>query len=321
MTEAEGKYGEERRNVQRVVITGATSMIGIALIKECIKNHVEVMAIVRKGTGKLGYLPRSVYIEVLECDQGQFASVRNDSGKLYDVFYHFAWAYTAKEKRDDPILQEENIRYTLDAVELAARLGCKKFIGAGSQAEYGPKSCVITSDTKINPQLSYGTAKYAAGMLSRKLCEKHGMVHIWGRIFSVYGNNDNDGTMLSYAIDRFIRGKVARFSSGTQMWDYLHEDDAGTIFYLIGERTDQDAVYCIASGESRPLKEFILEMRDTFGAGATCEFDSDTGRPGEGLRADAEELFRDISYRPVVTFKEGIKKMITYRTEQMKNEN
>ncbi len=38
-----------RRNLmKRIVVTGATSMIGTALIEECIRHDVEVYAVVRK---------------------------------------------------------------------------------------------------------------------------------------------------------------------------------------------------------------------------------------------------------------------------------
>lgn len=303
--------------MQRIVVTGATSMIGTALVKECIKNNIEILAIVRKGSARLGRLPKSEMIEIVECSLEQLDSIR-DIKKNYDTFYHFAWGYTEKCSRDDPVLQEENIRYTLNAVELAHRLGCHKFIGAGSQAEYGRVDHMIRPDTAENPQISYGIAKYAAGRLSRKLCVKYNMVHIWGRIFSVYGKNDNEGTMLTYAISQFMQGKPARFSSAEQMWDYLYEEDAGRIFYLLGERIEENKVYCIASGESRPLKEFILEMQKAFGTGAKCEFAAGDSRQPAGLQADVRELFRDLTYRPVVTFEEGIKKMIECRKMELK---
>lgn len=302
--------------MQRVIVIGATSMIGTALIKECIKNKVETLAIVRKGCTKLGRLMESAYMKVVECDLEQLESMKIQG--QYDTCYHFAWAYPAREVRDDPILQEKNIRYTLAAVRLAAKVGCKKFIGAGSQAEYGPREGIITPDTEINPQLSYGMAKYAAGMLSRKLCGMYGMTHIWGRIFSVYGCNDNEGTMLTYAIDQFLKGEPARFSSAVQMWDYLYEDDAGKIFYLLGERVERDNVYCIANGSCRPLKEFIYELKDAFGSGAECEFEEETGRLLVGLQPDVNVLLKDIEYKPEVTFKEGIKKMIEHRTKMFK---
>jgi len=302
--------------MQRVIVTGATSMVGAALIKECIKNNIEVLAIIRKGTSRRGRLPQSRHLHVLVCDLDQLASIKKRN-KTYDVLFHFAWAHTSKETRDDPVLQEKNIRYTLDAVELAARLGCRKFIGAGSQAEYGPRDCVITPETEINPQISYGTAKYAAGNLSRKLCMQYGMVHIWCRIFSVYGKYDNEKTMLSYAIDQFIKGETARFSSAVQMWDYLYEDDAGKIFYFIGEYIEENKVYCVANGESRPLKEFILETKEVFGPDAECEFAAGAASTEAGLQPDVSILFHDIAYRPAVKFRDGIKKMIDARKKQL----
>lgn len=36
--------------MQRIIVTGATSMIGVALIEECIKHGTEVYAVVREGS-------------------------------------------------------------------------------------------------------------------------------------------------------------------------------------------------------------------------------------------------------------------------------
>jgi len=36
--------------MKKIAVTGATSMIGIALIEECVKKNIEVSAIVRKKT-------------------------------------------------------------------------------------------------------------------------------------------------------------------------------------------------------------------------------------------------------------------------------
>lgn len=298
--------------MKRVVVTGATSMIGVALIKECIKNGVEVLAIVRRRSVNLNRLPESDMIEICECNLNELDTI--PANRQYDVFYHLAWAHTAKAQRDDPVLQERNIKYSLDAVELASKLGCKKFIGAGSQAEYGKVDHVITSKTAVAPLVSYGMAKYAAGRLCAKLCRQYGMICIWGRIFSVYGRYDNEETMLSYAINQFMKKETARFSSATQMWDYLHEDDAGRIFYLLGQAMEKESVYCIASGNSRRLKEFILEIKEIFGEDAVCEFaneEEDGGRVG--LEVDISDLERDINYIPETSFRKGIVDMIKYR--------
>ena len=113
-------------------------MIGLATINECLKNNVSVLAIVRENTTRLDRLPKSDLIKIINCNIDKLDSIdTNNLDTDYDVFYHFAWGHTAKAERDNPLMQEQNVKYTLDAVKLASTLGCKKFIGAGSQAEYG----------------------------------------------------------------------------------------------------------------------------------------------------------------------------------------
>ena len=43
----------------KIAVTGATSMIGCALIRECITNGTQVLAVVRRGTKRLERLPAS----------------------------------------------------------------------------------------------------------------------------------------------------------------------------------------------------------------------------------------------------------------------
>ncbi len=306
--------------MNRVVVTGATSMLGVALIQECIRQNTEVLAIVRSDSGRLDRLPKSNLIEVYESKLENLRFIQNIY-KKYDVFYHFAWDYTSKDSRDNPVLQEKNIQYTLDAVELANRLKCSKFIGAGSQAEYGKVDGIIRADTVANPTIAYGVAKYAAGKLSEKRCSQLGMVHIWGRIFSLYGRYDNEGTMLVYAIDQFLKNREAVFSEATQLWDYLHESDAGKIFWRLGELVNRSGVYCVASGQPRVLKEFILELKECFDARVKCCFSASNKKDSIiGLNPDAEALFQDIDYTPQIKFKDGIIDMINYRKHKLEIE-
>lgn len=297
--------------MKRIAVTGATSMLGVALINECIKNNIEVLAIIRPNSEKIKRLPQSDLLTICECDLDQYNTIMSE--KKYDVFFHFAWGYTSKITRDDAVLQQKNIQYTLDAVELAKRLGCTKFIGAGSQAEYGIVNQMITEETKENPITCYGIAKNAAGRLSRKLCEKYEITHIWGRVFSVYGINDSTETLISYAVEKFRNRETAYFSAATQYWDYLNEEDAGKIFYLIGEKIDECKTYRIASGNSKPLKEYIIEMRDLFSKNLECKFDivSNTNNV-VNLQVDVSDLMSDIDFAPQIMFKDGIKKIIRY---------
>lgn len=296
-------------------MTGATSMIGSALIRECLKMGTKVLAIVRENSHHIKRLPKSELLQICERNLDSLNPIMEIS-EPYDVFYHMAWEHTIRSERDNPLLQESNIKYTLDAVNLAKMLGCKKFVGAGSQAEYGNVDGIITPETAANPITAYGMAKYSAGMLSRKLCRQYGITHVWARIFSVYGRYDREDTLINYAIDKFLKGETAKFSPGTQMWDYLYEDDAGRMFYLIGEVVNESKVYCIASGESRPLKEFIAELRSMCDSEAECVFSEKVNDDWvNGLKADIEKLVQDIGYRPEISFHKGVEKLLQWKRQ------
>ncbi len=296
-------------------------MIGTALIRACVKNNDEILAIVRNGTNRINRLPKIDRICIEYADLDQLSSVHGD-GKPYDIFYHFAWGHTSKEQRDNPVVQEQNIKATLQAVELAKKLGCKKFIGAGSQAEYGPVDGVISADTPAVPVTAYGIAKLSANLLSKRMCEQAGILFIWGRIFSVYGCNDNEGTMLDYAIRQFNRKETAIFSSGTQMWNYLNEQDAGKMFQLLGYKKIEKGTYCIANEESRPLREYIAELRMAYGEFTQCEFaQEDPKKSPMGLQVDMRKTIQAIQYHPQISFKDGIFQMINNRKRKYNEEN
>jgi nucleoside-diphosphate-sugar epimerase len=307
--------------MKKIVVTGATSMIGVATINEAIKNNVEVLAIIRKDSKKIDRLPKSNLIKFLECDLDKFDTIDSVDDD-YDVFYHFAWGNTDKNTRNDPVLQQKNIKYALDAVNLAKKLGCKKFIGAGSQAEYGRVEGKLNASTPINPDIAYGMAKYAAGRLTNLRCKEIGLEHIWVRILSVYGIYDGPNTMISYAIKELLAGKEPEFTKCQQKWDYLFSEDAGKAFYLIGEKGITNKIYCLGSGFARPLSEYVKTINRILGKSENTGIGKKVYAPNQVmyLEADISELSADTGFKPTIPFEEGLKKTIDWiRKEKIEN--
>ena len=298
--------------MKRIVVTGATSLLGSALIKEAIQKNVEVYAIFRKNTRKIDRIPQSGNVYRIPCDLCELDTIRDLP--TCDVFYHIAWANTGRGFVQKPWLQVDNIRYELDAVELARRCGCRKFIGCGSQAEYGSVENKIEKDTRFFPEIAYGYAKLAAGGLSRILCEEYGMTHIWGRILSMYGCNEGEHTVFNYAIRQFMNNEDAFFSSGRQLWDYLFEKDAGHMFFLLGNQCEENRSYLIAQGKSRPLREYIEIIAKEMDALELCHFEEESSFGHPSLQADISEFQNDFGYTPETPFEVGARAMIqSYR--------
>ena len=295
--------------MKRAIVTGATGAIGTALIRELIRNEVEILVFCRKGSARNEQIPKHPLVTLKYCSLEQMASVENDTGKEYDVFYHFAWDGTTGAARNDMYLQNENVRYALDAVGAAKRFGCKKFIGAGSQAEYGRVEGMLRADTPTFPEMGYGIAKLCAGQMTREQAHQMGMEHNWVRILSVYGPNDGAQSMVMSTIHKLKNNQIPQLTKGEQMWDYLYSDDAARAFYLIGESGVNGKVYVLGSGQVRPLAEYIEEIRAVVNPDAALGFGAIPYGPKQvmHLQADIEELTKDTGFVPTMEFRQGIK--------------
>ena len=300
--------------MKRIVVTGATSMIGVALIEECLRHDIEIYAVVRSSSGKAGRLPLSEKIHLTDCSLEDLSDLPGRIPGGCDTFYHIAWGNTGEARNKSTELQSRNIFYTLQAVRAAAELGCRRFIGAGSQAEYGPMDVEkISPDSPVNPSTPYGASKLAAGHLAGMLCRELGRECIWPRIFSVYGKYEKETTMVASGLRKMLAGEPTEFTPAMQRWDYLYSRDAGRAFYLIGEKGKGGSVYCVGSGQARPLKEYIEEMAALTGA----------GKPGIGAKpyppgavmnlcADIGTLTGDTGFIPEYTFEQGIRETIEW---------
>jgi len=296
--------------MQKIVITGATGMIGSAIARCALERGMDVLCVVRKNTGRLGNLSKSDRVKIVYADISEYAGLDVSGG--YDALYHLAWDKTFGASRDDADTQVANIRYTLDAVRLAKRLGCEKFIGAGSQAEYGIASGPLRSDTPVNPQSGYGIAKYAAGKLSRMLCSQLGLRFNWARILSTYGPLDGEHTVIMYAINELRAGRSPELTECGQIWDYLYCDDAAKAFLAVGDKGADGKTYPLGSGRPRRLSEYLETLRDIVNPSGTLQFGKKEYYPHQPMHlcADISELTNDTGWRPEVSFEDGVKKIM-----------
>lgn len=306
--------------MKRVIITGPTGAIGMALIQECIEAGTEVTAVCHRGSKRIARIPLSEKVRVVECDLDEIGTLPELVQGSYDVFFHLAWACTAGEGRNDVAAQTLNIRSTMEAVEAAHALGCECFIGAGSQAEYGRVEGKLNAKTPAFPENGYGIAKLCAGQLGRLRCGQLGIRHIWFRVLSIYGPYDGEQTMILSSIRKMLRGEVPEYTPAEQLWDYLYSKDAGRAFYLAAEKGRDGAVYCLGSGQAAPLKEYIEIIRDEIDPTLPLRIGAKPYAEKQVMHlcADITDLQRDTGFAPQVGFREGIRETAEWVKKQKK---
>ena len=298
----------------KAVITGATGFIGTALCEEMLKNGYEVTAVIRPGSEKRKKLCFSAalnkHLEVVEAALEDFKGLGDQIGKA-DVFYHLAWNGTSGAAREDFAIQQVNIGYMADAVRAAVKCGCRKFVGAGSQAEYGVVHGIAReAETVPHPFMMYGAAKLAAYQMGQVLAKQLGIQLVWPRIYSVYGVGENPGTLVNYVIDTLRKGEVPELSPCENMWNFMYVTDCARALRMLGEKEETEGIYHVASEDTRLLKEFVEEIRDVVAPGKALGFGRKESDPARTcwLEPDVGNI-KTMGFGDSVVWLEGIKKL------------
>lgn len=299
--------------MENVIVTGPTGEIGLALVKELLSHDINVTALVRPHSKRTGRLPQHNHLRVIECEMENLKNCKIQDH--FEVFYHLGWDYSRAHDRVDKHLL--NAQYTLEAVELAVRMGCKCFVGAGSQAEYGRIGGKKTESTPCFPETAYGIAKYCAGRMAELSCKQKGIRYVWPRIFSVYGPGDAESTMVMSVIRQLMAGKIPALTKGEQMWDFMYSADAACALRLLGEKDNCEGIYCIAGGCKRQLRTYIEEIRDCIDRNLQLEFGKIPYAENQvmDLDVDISKLTKDTYFQPETSFEEGIRKTIQWCME------
>lgn len=296
--------------IKSIIVTGATGAVGSAVVRRALANGIAVTCIVHQGSKRLGNLPQDERLKIVECNLSDYKTLQME-GK-YDAFIHLSWEKTFGASRDDAEVQTRNIQYTLDACHLAHRCGCKVFVGAGSQAEYGVQAVDLTPDLAVKPESGYGIAKYAAGKLSAMLCKSLGMRQCWVRILSVYGANDGENSLISYLVREIKGGNSPQLTKCEQLWDYLYADDAGEAILAVTEKGKDGKSYPLGSGNGRRLSEYVEDIRNAINPSVELQFGAKDYYPHQPMHlvADISKLTEDTGWKPRFSFTEGLGQML-----------
>ena len=303
----------------RIVVTGATSFIGRAVVEELLEKRHQVFAAVRPdsaGRGELEAMQRETggQLPVLPVNLSACGTLDRHpalEGRA-DLWLHLGWEGSGSANRTNPEIQARNIGYALEALGAAARLGCTRFLFSGSQAEYGIADGLMREDSPCHPVSEYGKDKLEVCRRAGERAAELGITYLHARIFSVYGPGDHPWSLVSSCVDTFLKGGHMEFGACTQLWNYLYIKDAVRAITGLLLAKSPSGVYNVAGNDTRPLREFIGEIHRLCGGRGTFEYGK---RPpnAEGvvsLNPDTGKLYRSANFQPRISFEEGIREMI-----------
>lgn len=298
---------------KNIIITGATSFIAVELIKKLVQNNYNVYAIVRPNSININRIPRHENIQIIELDMRDIEQILNMNIPQVYACFHFAWEGIRGGDRNNIDLQYSNYMMSCSCISVLKELGINKFIGIGSQAEYEETEGIITETSKVFSDSEYGKMKIKTYEYGIQAALSSSMIFIWTRLFSVYGSNDYVQSLVKMCIHKMIQCETIKLSPCEHLWNYVYVSDVADLFLLLLEKCEYNAVYNVASDDTRKLKSFIYQIYNLIDSKSRLEFGAVPYKNNiipYGMNPSIDKSKNELGWYPKTTFEEGIRKII-----------
>ena len=292
--------------MKNVIITGADGFVGSYTVKKFLQEGCSVLALdMGESPKRLENVSQLRYLQCDISDTDRMISLIPQGE--YDTFLHFAWAGSAGEARVDYNLQMQNALNTVECMKTAKKLGCKRFVCAGSIMEYEVEAAIHAQGSRPGMGYIYGMGKHIAHCMCKSVAVEIGIELVWPMITNAYGVGELSPRFVNTTLRNIINGEPLQFTAATQNYDFVYVTDVANAFYLIAKNGKPFYEYMIGSSTARPLKEFILEMQQELAPEMVPLFGdvpfTGTNMPLETFDTSVTEA--DTGFKAEVSFAEG----------------
>jgi len=252
----------------KLFVTGGTGFVGSHFVQQALASGHEVIALRRPGSQtRIPLEQEPIWIDgVLDGDY-------TERLQGIDVLVHLA-SHTPNPPYAplDECLYW-NVYAALKLARQAMAAGVSRYLVAGSCFEYGraaERFEVITTDTPLEPTLSYPTSKAAASLAFEGFAREHQVKVKLLRIFQVYGEGEQDSRMWPSLRKAALSGADFPMSAGEQVRDFIDVYDVASQFVDALDFSEvesaQPVVQHVGSGNPQTLLEFANAWWQRWGA-------------------------------------------------------
>jgi nucleoside-diphosphate-sugar epimerase len=299
--------------MKKVLLTGASGFIGRQCLKLLQAKGYEVHAVSRKPVTSL-----NIELASNVCwHQTDLLDPQEVEDLITEVrpshLLHLAWYAVPKTYWSST----ENLRWVQGSLALFqsfVKHGGQRAVVAGTCAEYdwGSDPCSETT-TALAPTTLYGNCKHALQLILSAFAAQQGLSFAWGRIFFLYGPNEDPARLVASVIQSLLKGQIALCTSGQQVRDFLYVEDVADAFEALLVSPAIGPIN-IASGVPVMLREVVEEIGRQIGRPDLIQFGAlpDSANDPACLVADITRLREELEWRPNYELKTGLARTIEW---------
>ena len=301
--------------MKTAIVTGANSFIGAKLCKTLLEKGVRVYGIVRNKVSVANV--NSPLFHVIEADFSTYYKLPELIKDEIDVFYHIAWEGTSGPVLGDYTQQIKNIQYACDALCISHKIGCKKFINAGTINELEQLQLFKAEENKPRLACIYGVSKLSCDFMCKVIATNLGINYNTAIIGSCFGPGDKSRRIHNVFISNMLKGTRPKLVEANNYYDWIYIDDVADMFYEIGKKSVNMKNYYLGHNKLRVLKDILFEVRDILNPGIELVFGEliDTAKVDFSL-VDINSVYEDTGYVCKSDFKQSVLRTAEWVKEQ-----
>ncbi len=284
----------------KVLVTGATGLIGRALTLELLTAGHEVVGLACRPRPEADLPAEIIFADVTDPHLGKRLP-------QVDAVVHLAGLADAGASWRDPAAYlAVNAGGTLNLLFFAREAGAR-FVFASSQRVYRPGRR-LAETAPIEPRDPYGYAKWVGEVWCQMFGRLYEVPVRVVRFFSVYGPGQawtsGQSGVLTIFLERALRGEPLEVRAPSRR-DFTFVADAAAGLRLALERPEAPGrVYNIATGRGTTLLAAARLIKRVTGSASPVV--ARLAEPEESFVADIGRARRELGYEPRYTLKEGL---------------
>jgi nucleoside-diphosphate-sugar epimerase len=308
------------------LVTGGAGFIGSHVVNHLVAQGEKVRVIDNFLTGSRENL-RGVMdrIDLIEGDIRDLGLMR-EVMRGVDYCLHQAALPSVPRSIEDPVTSNDiNVNGTLNALVAARDAGVKRFVYASSSSVYG-NSPVLPKreDMQPSPLSPYAINKLAGELYSRQFHALYGLPTVCLRYFNVFGPGQNPDSPYAAVIPIFIaammEGRPATVhGDGEQSRDFCYVDNAVSANILACKAAAERVagkVFNVACGERYSINRLVRNLCEILGKDIRPRYTQPRSGDVRDSLADIALGKRDLGYKPLVGFEEGLRRTVKWFLEK-----
>jgi UDP-glucose 4-epimerase len=294
------------------LITGGAGFIGSHVADAILRRGGKVVIVDNLSTGRKENIPAKAYFQKMNIADG----VKLDAlVKKYhpDYIYHFAYYVIVPKSIQDPLLDMDCFRGSLNIILAARKHGVKKIIFSSSGFVYGnTPNLPIKESAPHQPVSPYAITKDAIEGYLSFYKKNFGLDFVIFRNAAVYGPRQITGAMAAYIRD--LKAGVPPEFYGLKTRDYVYIDDVvnANLLALSIPASYQSPIFNLGAGVETNLVDLyhmLAKILDKKARAIRCP-----DRPGEQGRyyLDVSKVHKELGWKPVISLEVGLRKTLEY---------